>query len=252
MIALGLRTLAAFLPPPRLTLSAWIERNICLPDDSAVPGPMHLWPWQREIADAISDPLIERVSLLKAARVGFTSLTVGAIGAHIVNEPASILVLLPTESDARDFVTSDIEPTFSSSPALRKALSANREEAGRDTLTSRRFAGGSLKIVAAKAPRNLRRHTARILIVDEADACEAGAEGDPIKLAERRTMTFANRKIIIGSTPVFADASPVIKSYAASDQRVFEVPCPSCGGFFEILWSHITWPKAEGRARTAR
>ena len=237
------RTLARFAPPPKLKLSEWIEANICLPDDSAVPGPMRLWPWQCEIADAISDPLIERITLLKAARIGFTSLTVGAIGAHIVNEPASILVLLPTESDSRDFIVSDVEPTFAASPSLKRALSADREEGERDTLTSRRFAGGSLKIVAAKAPRNLRRHTCRILIVDEADACEAGAEGDPIKLAERRTMTFNNRKIVIGSTPVFSDASPVLKSYAASDCRIFECPCPSCGSFFEILWPHITWPK---------
>ena len=212
------------------------------------PALMRLWPWQRAIADVVSDPLIERVTLLKAARIGFTSPTIGAIGSYIVSEPASILVLLPTESDARDFVTSDIEPTFSSSPALRKALSADREEAGRDTLTSRRFAGGSLKVVAAKAPRNLRRHTARILIVDEADACETGAEGDPIALAARRTMTFNNRKIIVGSTPVFADASPVLKSYGTSDQRIFEVPCPECGSFFEIQWSNIVWPKdADGR-----
>jgi phage terminase large subunit GpA-like protein len=80
-----------------------------------------------------------------------------AVGGHVVNEPASILVLRPTGSDARDFVVSDVEPTFAASPALKRALSADREEgADRDTLTSRRFAGGSLKIVAAKAPRNLR------------------------------------------------------------------------------------------------
>ena len=143
-----------------------------------------------------------------------------------------------------NFVVSDLEPTFSASPALKKALSADRDdEADRDTLTSRKFPGGSLKVVAAKAPRNLRRHTARILLIDEADAMEPTAEGDPIRLAEKRTLTFANRKIIIGSTPVFADASPVLKSYQASDQRIFEVPCPQCGGFFEILWSHIIWPK---------
>ena len=244
MNAIGQRTLARFIPPPRLQLSAWIEANISLPEGlSATPGTMRLWPWQREIADAISDPLVERVTLLKASRIGFTALTVGAIGAYCVNEPASILVLLPTESDARDFIVSDVEPTFASSPALKRALSADREESERDTLTSRRFPGGSLKIVAARAPRNLRRHTARILIVDEADACEPSSEGDPLKLAERRTMTFANRKIIIGSTPVWEDASPVLKSYRASDARVFEVPCPERGAFFEILWANIVWPK---------
>jgi len=243
MIAVGQRVLAKFAPPPRLQLSAWIEGHVCLPEGiSASPGPMRLWPWQREIADTISDPLIERVTLLKASRIGFTALTVGAIGAYVVNEPASILVLLPTESDCRDFVVSDIEPTFAASPALSRALSPDREEGERDTLTSRRFAGGSLKVVAAKAPRNLRRHTARILIVDEADACEVGAEGNPIKLGERRTLTFANRKIVIGSTPIFEDTSAVLRAYRESDGRVFEVPCPSCGAYTEIQWAHIVWP----------
>jgi phage terminase large subunit GpA-like protein len=97
--------------------------------------------------------------------------------------------------------------------------------------------------VAARSPRNLRRHTARILIVDEADAAETGAEGDPILLAEKRTLTFPNRKIIIGSTPIFADTSAVVRAYGQSDQRIYEVPCPECGGFTEIMWQHIVWPE---------
>jgi len=124
------------------------------------------------------------------------------------------------------------------------------EEGERNTLLSRRFPGGSLKIVASKAPRNLRRHTARVLIVDEADAMEVGAEGNPIRLGERRTMTFANRKIIIGSTPIFEDTSHVLRAYGESDRRVFEVPCPSCGAFTEIMWQHIVWP--EGKPDEAR
>jgi phage terminase large subunit GpA-like protein len=94
MIPVGQRVLAKFTAAPLLQLSTWIEANISLPEGtSASPGPMRLWPWQHEIADAISDPKIERVTLLKASRIGFTALTIGAIGAYVVNEPASILVL---------------------------------------------------------------------------------------------------------------------------------------------------------------
>ena len=77
--------------------------------------------------------------------------------------------------------------------------------------------------------------------MDEADACEPGPEGNPITLAERRTLSFANRKIIIGSTPTFDATSNVLRSYAQSDKRVFEVPCPACGVFTEIQWRHIEW-----------
>ena len=59
------RALAALRPPPRQRLSEWIERNVYLPDGvSALPGPVRLWPFQREIADAIGDPAIERVTLV--------------------------------------------------------------------------------------------------------------------------------------------------------------------------------------------
>lgn len=38
--------------------------------------------------------------------------------------------------------------------------------------------------------------------------------------------------------------------YAASDARIFEVPCPACGVLSEITWDAITWD--EGKPETAR
>lgn len=234
------RALAALRPPPRLPLSEWIETNLRLPEDvSALPGEVRLWEFQRGIADAISDDEIERVTLVKSVRVGLSTLLTATIGSYVANEPSPILLLLPTEADCRDYTVSDIEPIFDATPALSGLLSA--DEGGRNTLLSRRFPGGSLKIVAAKAPRNLRRHNVRVLLIDEADGMEPGPEGNPVVLAERRTMSFSNRKIVMGSTPTLEETSNVLRSYATSDQRIFEVPCPECGEFTEILWQHIEW-----------
>jgi phage terminase large subunit GpA-like protein len=78
-------------------LSRWIETNINLPEGlTAQPGPMRLWPYQRGVADAIGDPAIERVSLIKAARIGFTSLLTAAIGFWCSREPAPILIVSST------------------------------------------------------------------------------------------------------------------------------------------------------------
>jgi phage terminase large subunit GpA-like protein len=236
------RALAALIPPARLSLANWIEAELRLPEDvSAVSGRVQLWPFQTEVADAIGDPNIPRVTMIKATRLGFSTMLVGALGNHVVNEPATVLLLLPTEGDARDTVVSTIEPTFAASPALRGMLTGETDESGRNTLLSRRFPGGSLKVIAAKAARNLRRHTARVLFIDECDAMVPGAEGNPIALAEQRTLSFPDRKIVIGSTPVLEETSNVLRSYAQSDQRVYEVPCPECGAFTEILWFHIKW-----------
>src|SRR3954453_21355538 len=122
------RALASLLPPARLPLSEWIERKVVLPQGTtAVPGPMRLWPYQRAIADSIGDPAVERVTLVKAVRQGFSVLLTAALGNYVGNEPCPILCLLPTESDARDYVVSDIEPLFAASPALRGALSREVE-----------------------------------------------------------------------------------------------------------------------------
>lgn len=102
--------LLALAPPPRLSLSQWIEREIRLPSDvSALPGAIRLYPFQRGMADAMSDPAMERVTVVKSARVGYTTLLVGVLGAHVVNEPAPVLFVLPTEDDCRQFVVSHVE-----------------------------------------------------------------------------------------------------------------------------------------------
>lgn len=237
-------------PPQRLPLSTWAEETIRLPEGaSALPGRLRLIPYQRGIADAISDPAIERVTVAKCVRVGFTTLITTAIAHFAVNDPCPVLAVLPTESDCRDFTVSDIEPAFEASGALRGVLSDDQPLGERNTLLSRRFPGGSLRIVAARAPRNLRRMTVRVLIGDEVDAFAMTPEGSPLVLAERRTMSFSDRKIICGSTPTDAATSNICRLYAASDQRVYEVPCPACGAFQEILWRHIEWP--EGRPEDA-
>ncbi len=236
--------LQALRPPPEIPLADWIEANIFLPQTaSATPGRMRLWSYQRGICEAIDQPEIERVSILKSARVGQTQLMSGVIASYCANSPCPILAVQPTSDDARDYSV-DLEALFEASPALRGILSDEADESGRSTLMNRKFPGGSLKFLAAKSPRNLRRHTAKVLIMDEIDGYEVSQEGDPIALAEMRTMTFRDRKIIAGSTPVF-DFGPATRLYEKSDKRIFEVPCPSCGEFSEVAWADIRWDEGD-------
>lgn len=229
-------------PPPKIALGDWIEANVYLPADvSATPGRMRLFSYQRGICDAVDDPAISRISFVKPVRIGATALIVAIVGNYVQNDPCNLLALQPTLDDARDFVISTVEPTFTASPSLRGLMT--REKAKNDTITNRRFPGGSFKCVAAASPRNLRRHTARVLLMDEVDAYEPNAEGSAIKLAENRTLSFANRLIVMASTPTTAETSNILKAYAESDQRIFELPCPHCGDFFEPRWEHVRWDK---------
>jgi hypothetical protein len=69
LASIRIRALRSLIPPPRLRLYDWIEANIKLPDGVfALPSAVCLWPYQRKIADTISDPEIERVTLVKPVR----------------------------------------------------------------------------------------------------------------------------------------------------------------------------------------
>ena len=237
---------ATLRPPKRVTLSDWVEANVYLPSTvAAQPGRMRLWPHQRSIADSIGNPAVERVSVLKSARVGYSQLLVGAIGHFALNDPAPVLCVLPADADCRLLMTSSIEPTFAASPMLRSALT--EDATGRDTMLSRAFTGGTLSLVSARSPRNLRARTAKVLILDEVDGFESssGDEGDPVALAIRRTFTFSDRKIIMGSTPVDEETSRICAAYAESDRRVYECPCPACSERHEVRWADIHWPEAQ-------
>lgn len=242
---------AALRPPPLIDLPTWVESNVRLPSTvAAQSGRMILMPWQREVARSIGNPLVERVSLLKSARVGATQLMVAGIGHYALNDPASQLVVMPSESDCKMLLTSIIEPTFAASPTLRTALTEN--VSGRDTMLSRHYPGGSLALVSGASPKNLRARTARVLWIDEVDGLDvsAGDEGDPVALAIRRTMTYGSRrKIVMASTPVDERTSRILRAYEEGDCRVWELPCSQCGVFHEIEWKDIRWP--EGRPEDA-
>jgi phage terminase large subunit GpA-like protein len=226
-----------------------MEREIRLPATvSAVPGKIKLYPFQRGIADAIGDPTIERVSVLKSARIGYTTILNGAIAHFVVNDPSLILVYLPNEDMAKSFVVSDLEPTFEDSPVLQGVLSGDQvQTAGkkRTSMLMRQFTGGTLKILSAETERSFRGHNARVVILDEVDGMKLTKDGNPLALAVRRTAQFADRKIIVGSTPLEEETSNIIAQYAKSDQRVFEVRCVECDEYNEVQWKDIHWPEGE-------
>lgn len=239
----------ALRPPEVLSYSHWAMENFRLAGNTAAKGKFRPWKFQRGILDAIGDPLIERVTVIKSARTGFTVSLVAAIGAVAANDPSPIILLMPTDDDARGIVVDEIDPAFRDSPTLRALMQTGRFD-GRNTLTQRALlGGGTLKVISARAPRNLRRHTTRFLFCDEVDGMEVTKEGDPIVLAEKRTISYPDRKIVIGSTPVDEATSIVLAKYGESDQRIFEIPCVECGDVFELLWENIDW--IAGKPKTA-
>ena len=179
--------------------------------------------------------------------VGFTTLITSAIASlHRQRSVADHGAVADREPTLAPTWCADIEPIFAASPVLQNVLESDEEHGKRNTLLQRGFKGGHfLKILPAMAPHNLACSTT-------SECCSAtrsmGTKSRQRRIASTllaigRTMSYPNRKIVLGSTPKDKDTSTIIAAYAESDQRVFECPCPLCGGFTELKWKHIVWPK---------
>ncbi len=239
------RVYRLFAPPPVMTLSQWADKYAQLsPESAAEPGKWTSIPYQREIMDAFTDPEIERITVMKSARVGYTKILNNVIGYYAHLDPCNILMVQPTVEDAQGYSKDEIAPMVRDTPVLQDVISDPRAKDGRNTILRKSYPGGTLYLVGANSPRGFRRISARIVLFDEIDGypASAGTEGDQLKLGIKRSEYFWNRKIGMGSTPTIKGESKIEREYELSDKRELWVPCPHCGEFQTLKWSGIQWP----------
>jgi phage terminase large subunit GpA-like protein len=186
-----------------------------------------------------------------------TEMVNNAVGYHIDQDPAPIMVVMPTERDAETWSKDRFSPMARDTPCLQGKIADPRSRDGNNKILHKRFPGGHLTIVGANAPSGLASRPIRLLLCDEVDRYpfSAGAEGDPVNLAKKRTVTFWNRKIVLVSTPTNKGASRIEAAFEESDQRRYWVPCPACGAEQLLTWGQVKWDKDEAgghRPETAR
>jgi terminase, large subunit len=219
-------------PPRRLKLSEWADEHFYLSAESAAdPGRWKTLPYQRGPMDAISDPLVEHVTFMKSARVGYTKMLNAAVGYFIHQDPCPVQVVQPTLDDANGYSKEEIAPMLRDCPVFSGIVSESKSRDSENTILHKVFKGGSLTVVGANSGRGFRRVSRRVMAFDETDGypASAGVEGDPIRLGIRRTDYYWNRKIIAGSTPLLAGLSRIERLFLAGDQRRYYVPCTQCG-----------------------
>ncbi|MGL4686617.1 MAG: phage terminase large subunit family protein [Commensalibacter sp.] len=228
-------------PPPILSLSEWAAIYAYLSKEtSAQTGRFEAYAYQIGIMDAITDPTVEKVSVMKSARVGYTKIMDHVIGYYAHQDPSPILIVQPRVEDAEDYSKTEIAPMFRDTPVLQKIAPDPKTRSGDNTLLKKIFKNGaSIALVGANSPGGFRRITVRIVLFDEIDGYPvggAGSEGDQIALGIKRSETFWNRKIVAGSTPTIKGLSRIEKLYNEGDQRRFYVPCPHCGEYQVLEW----------------
>ena len=238
---------AALTPDPDLSVSTWADEHRMLSQKaSAEPGRWRTerTPYLREIMDCLSpSSAVERVVFMAGAQVGKTEAGNNWLGFIVHHAPGPAMMVQPTVEMAQRISRQRLAPMIQETPVLRERVADNKSRDAGNTLMMKEFPGGMLILTGANSASGLRSMPIRYLFADEIDAypVDVDGEGDPLSLAEKRTTTFARRKIYVSSTPTVKDSSRIETEYLGSDQRRYFVPCPHCDHRQYLRWSSMVW-----------
>lgn len=243
------RVCKAFARGERMTVSQWAATHRVLNErESAEPGNWsnERTPYLVAPMDALGDPDITDIVIMKAAQVGASEMIRNAFGYWVDQDPGPTLFVMPDEDSAKEILAEKLHPYIKRTARLSDHLTANKRDLGH-----RKILLDNMETHAAWAgsPQSLASRPKRRVIFDEADKYPAwsGKEADPISLGSKRTTTFGHRALrVIQGTPT-TRMGPIWQAWEACPVKYrFHVPCPDCGEYAVPAWTQIRWPEVPG------
>ena len=188
--------------------------------------------------------------MVMGAQMGKTELLLNLIGHRLDDDPAPILYISPTQRQAESISRDRLMKLLSSTPTLWTKLAKGQE----NKLGEKWISGVRLGFAWAGSATELASHPAALVLVDERDRMteDTGGEGDPVALAEARTSTFPDGKVVICSTPTLEGASPIWRLWEEGTQFRWSWPCPDCGEFFHPRLELLSFPDDATPAQAQR
>ena len=244
------RAIRSLKTPRKISLSEWSDTYRRLSTKTNYSGGR--WrtdsqPFQREIMDTISDPFVREVVLRKSSQVGYSEILLNVVGYYIHIDPCPILIVQPTDQDAKNFSKERLATLIDTCPVLLERVVERKSRDSGNTIMVKEFDHGQVALTGAQTEGGLSARPVRILLLDEIDRYPQHTDkgGDPIGLAKARTTTFFNRKIIYGGSPNFDNPGGVNQRFLNSSCGFFHVPCPDCGKANPLIWANVSWGKDE-------
>lgn len=240
------KSIGKFRPPERISVSEWADKyRMMSPENSAEAGRWRTarTPYVQEMMEAFRDPKVHRIVVMASSQIGKTEMMLNMLGYIIDQAPGGILYIVPTVDFAKDFSKRRIAPMIRDTKKLRDKVAEAKSRDGDNTVLKKSYPGGMLTIVGSNAPSPLAGIPARYVFGDERDrfAEDAGGEGDPWKLAEARTITFYNYKMVEVSTPTTKGRSPIEDSFNSGTMERWCVECPHCHEYVYIKFGNIMY-----------
>jgi len=234
----------AWALPPKMLVSDWADMYRRLSAESSAEAGR--WrtsraEYQREMMNAVNDPKVKKVVYHTSAQIGKSECLNNILGYYMDYDPAPIMFIQPTDSVVASYSKDRIAPMIRDTPVLKDKIVEPKSRESGNTINYKKFIGGYLVLIGANAPSQLASRPIRIVLADEIDRFpeSAGAEGDPLALAEVRQTTFWNKKTVVASTPTIKGASKIDAEYEMSSQEELNIACPHCGTYQPLLWAQL-------------
>jgi terminase, large subunit len=238
--------LESFKTREPLTGTEWADKYFYLsPESSGIEGRWKTLPYQIGPLNWMCDDDIEEFNWMKSARVGYTKCLLISIGYGIEHKKRNIALWQPTDGDAKDFMSDEVETMLRDVPQLGKLLRVPPGVKSKfSTIDKKTFHGAILDIKGGKSGRNYRRMTKDIVMYDELDGFDVDIdkEGSPLELGDTRTQTSSFPKSIRGSTPRVKGVSLIEKALANCKTILYRhLPCPECNTYQKLEFRQLKW-----------
>lgn len=191
-------------------------------------------PLAVEIMDCLdADHPARRVVLAIAAQLFKSEIALNWMGQTINDDPASMMLVVPSLDELRNWNNTKWQPTLDASRANGKPWKVfdvvDRSKAG-STTSFKRFRGGFLVATTANSSKGLQGRSIKRLVCDEVSEfpTEVGGRGDPIRQAETRGDAHEDFKALHISTRKELPGCRITAMCEAGDMRVPYVQCPHC------------------------
>jgi phage terminase large subunit GpA-like protein len=227
--------------------SQWAELKRTLTSDvSTLQGKFNYnyTPYLREVVDTLSPYNPAKViGVMKAAQIGFTEgVIVNGILWIIANNPGNILSLSANDQLSKEMVETRLDQGITScgiGHLIRPNTIRKRNNRTGDTSNYKEFAGGRMYAGGLQSMDKLgKQRSIKYGFFDDWDAAKVSdkEQGNIFDIIQQRFSTAAKTgKQYYISTPENRPSNVEIV-YNMGDQRKWNVPCPKCGSYIELIW----------------
>ncbi|MCW4114753.1 phage terminase large subunit family protein [Aurantimonas sp. MSK8Z-1] len=239
---------AILAPQAPMTPSAWAKDHLVVPDGprAGARWDLALTPYVPAIIDALGpDSPHNMVVVRKSQQTGISIAGIALVGTYIDQAPCRIAYAVPRQEDVGEFNREKLGPAIAGTKPLKAKVRGQMSRSGEgSTQTSKRFPGGSLKLLNAGVATELKSKTLKVGVADEVDewSFDLDGQGDAFDLFLGRFTAFhatGDWRVLALSTPTIAETSRIDRLFLDGDQAYWHVPCPGCGEEIVLTYEHL-------------